>query len=93
MMMTCSAQNQGHRIGVVLRRDGTPGPTVRPDLDAEPDHLVVHEDRRLAAFSRGGFHEAICKPSVLNDRSSQGGSRADSKMLSLVFRRGGLIPA
>ena len=26
------------------------------DLDPNPTHLVVHENRRLAAFRRGRFH-------------------------------------
>ena len=57
-------------------------------LDAEPDHLVVHKDRRFPAI-RGGRFPAI----PLNHRSIPGWSRADSKRLSAEFRRGGGILA
>lgn len=87
--------------GIIERKAFAPG---FPNLDAEANHFVVHEDRRLTGTGRGRFHEAIGQfyplqfvlhglPSVRERPSSQGGLRADSKMLSRAFCRRGLIPA
>ena len=65
-------------------------------LDAETDHLVVHEDRRFSApvvtdftersvnFIRINFTCMDLLP-LPNHPSSHGGSRADTKMLSTEF--------
>jgi hypothetical protein len=43
----------------VVEREAFPAGTA--DLEAEADHLVVHENRRLSAAGRGRFHEAVCQ--------------------------------